>query len=91
MSDYDDNMELETIRCEQGGRVARNHAAADLAAILGGRTWDGVWSHCEMMYTQIVTGLGVRVRRRKLGRKAYNRVCDQWMPNPEILRREQDW
>jgi hypothetical protein len=81
---YDDNMELEVIAVEQNWRVANNHIAADLASILGGRSSDGVWSHCEMMFAQVAVGL----RPRKISRKRRARCIAQWMPNPALLRRD---
>lgn len=84
-----ESMELEVINLESGGRVANTTIAADLCTLTRG--WDQVWSVASLMYAQMVNGLAVRVRRRKLGKKRYMRAVKQWMPNPAMLRREVDW
>lgn len=81
MSLYE-SMELEVIAVEQNWRVANNHTAADLAGVLGGRSADGIWSHCEMMLAQVCNGM----RGRKISKKRKLKEMTKWMPNPAILR-----
>jgi hypothetical protein len=81
MSLYE-SMELEVIAAEQNWRVANNHIAADLAAVMGGRSADGIWSLCNLMFVQVCNG----VHKRPVSRKRKRREIDKWMPNPATLR-----
>ena len=73
MSLYE-SMENEVISLEEGGRVARNHIAVQIADLGQGK--DRIWSYQCLMFCQVAQGL------RHYGKRAPR----NWLPDPAALR-----